>query len=89
MFATLFQPHHLFKRLPVTGRLNRKRRAKSGRLYLTGEQTHLRAAVARALGLAGRERRLTFNISIDILKSLKTGDVVYRVDYSVGGEGKS
>ena len=55
----------------------------TGTFYIKGEQVHFESAVAKALDLDCTDN-LTFNITIDLLQSLKNGDITYRVNYVMG-----
>lgn len=52
-----------------------------GTVYLQGEQSHFDSAIAKALNVDIKKYRLSFDICIDILESLKNEKLIYRVDY--------
>jgi hypothetical protein len=56
---------------------------KQGTIYLRGEQSHFQAAIVKALGFDGKNSRLNFDITIDLLESFKANKLTYRVDYVV------
>lgn len=60
-----------------------KDKIKQGTIYLRGEPSHIHAAVVKALGLEGKNNRLNFDITIDLLESFRSNKVTYRVDYVV------
>ena len=74
---------HKINNLLGSNKARLKEKLRKGTLYLQGEQVHFQAAVAQALNLKDKNSRLTFDISIDLLQSLKNKDLIYRVDYAI------
>ena len=58
-----------------------KQEITKGTIYLQGTQSHFHDAITRALNMDSTNSQLTYEISADLLQSMKNRDVTYRVDY--------
>jgi hypothetical protein len=59
-----------------------------GTIYIQGAPSRFQPVIDRALDLGPADGELSFDLSIDVIRSVLSGEPVYRVDYTLEKEGK-
>jgi hypothetical protein len=79
--GSTYRRHSIHLETVTITMLNKRHKIIKGTIYLRGHQSSFHNSITQALNVRPDESQLTYEITTDLIRSMKNKALVFRVDY--------